>query len=294
MKAWLLLIGILLVSCVQKAEEPLAEQQTGVILENVSAQNVTVSVVEDSVQVKTVERARSNWWMPRPSLSWQWQLMGELNEEYDVDVYDVDLFDTSKESIAALKAKGSRVICYFSAGSYEDWRSDEADFSDDVLGNTLEGWEDEKWLDISRIELLAPVMRKRLDLAVEKGCDGVEPDNVDGYANDNGFSLTAQDQLGYNKWLAAEAHERVLAIGLKNDVDQILELVNDFDFAVNEQCFEYGECELLLPFVEREKAVFGVEYELEPEEFCERAKSMRLSWLKMEYDLDGGRISCDE
>ena len=294
MKAWLLLIGILLVSCVQKAEEPLAEQQTGVILENVSAQNVTVSVVEDSVQVKTVERVRSNWWMPRPSLSWQWQLMGDLNEEYDVDVYDVDLFDTSKESIAALKAKGIKVICYFSAGSYEDWRSDEADFSDDVLGNTLEGWEDEKWLDISRIELLAPVMRKRLDLAVEKGCDGVEPDNVDGYANDNGFSLTAQDQLGYNKWLAAEAHERVLAIGLKNDVDQILELVNDFDFAVNEQCFEYGECELLLPFVEREKAVFGVEYELEPEEFCERAKSMRLSWLKMEYELDGGRISCDE
>lgn len=281
-------------SCVQKAEEPLAEQQTGVILENVSAQNVTVSVVEDSVQVKTVERVRSNWWMPRPSLSWQWQLMGDLNEEYDVDVYDVDLFDTSKESIAALKAKGIKVICYFSAGSYEDWRSDEADFSDDVLGNTLEGWEDEKWLDISRIELLAPVMRKRLDLAVEKGCDGVEPDNVDGYANDNGFSLTAQDQLGYNKWLAAEAHERVLAIGLKNDVDQILELVNDFDFAVNEQCFEYGECELLLPFVEREKAVFGVEYELEPEEFCERAKSMRLSWLKMEYELDGGRISCDE
>ena len=279
-------------SCVQKAEEPLAEQQTGVILENVSAQNVTV--VEDSVQVKTVERVRSNWWMPRPSMSWQWQLMGKLNDEYVVDVYDVDLFDTSKESITALKAKGIKVICYFSAGSYEEWRSDEADFSDDVLGNTLDGGEDEKWLDISQIELLAPVMRKRLDLAVEKGCDGVEPDNVDGYANDNGFSLTAQDQLGYNKWLAAEAHERALAIGLKNDVDQILELVNDFDFAVNEQCFEYGECELLLPFVEREKAVFGVEYELEPEEFCERAKSMRLSWLKMEYELDGGRISCDE
>jgi len=30
-----------------------------------------------------------------------------------------------------------------------------------------------------------------LDLAAQRGCDGVEPDNVDGYSNDNGFGLTA-------------------------------------------------------------------------------------------------------
>lgn len=209
-------------------------------------------------------------------------------------MYDIDLFDASKEDIKELQRKEIKVICYFSAGSYEDWRADEAEFPQEVLGNTLEGWEDEKWLDVSRIDLLAPIMRKRFDLAVEKGCDGVEPDNVDGYLNDNGFSLTAQAQLAYNKWLADEAHKRKLSIGLKNDLDQIPELVDHFDFAVNEQCFEYDECERVLPFIENEKAVFGVEYELETEDFCELAKSLRLSWLKMSYDLDGGRISCDD
>ena len=36
--------------------------------------------------------------------------------------------------------------------------------------------------------------------------------------------------------LAELAHERSLTIGLKNDLDQIDDLVDDFDFAVNESC----------------------------------------------------------
>ena len=233
-----------------------------------------------------------DWWKPKPNTSWQWQLQGILNTSYDVDVYDIDLFDNSKETIRGLQKKGINVICYFSAGSYEDWRIDKEDFPKEILGETLEGWEDEKWLDVSRIDLISPIMTKRLDLAVEKGCDGVEPDNVDGYLNDNGFYLTYEDQLKYNKWLSEEAHKRNLSIGLKNDVDQISELVDFFDFAVNEQCFQYDECEKILPFIENEKAVFGVEYEIEPEEFCEKAKSMKFNWLKMEYGLDGERIAC--
>lgn len=43
---------------------------------------------------------------------------------------------------------GRKVICYFSAGSYENWRPDRHDFPSDVLGNNLEHWEGEKWLDI--------------------------------------------------------------------------------------------------------------------------------------------------
>ena len=42
-------------------------------------------------------------------------------------------------------------------------------------------------------------------IAVQKGCDGVDPDNVDGYTNKTGFPLTAKDQLAYNKFLAQEA-----------------------------------------------------------------------------------------
>lgn len=76
-----------------------------------------------------------------------------------------------------------RSIGYFSAGSYENWRSDERDFPSSVKGNNLDGWPGEKWLDISDWATLGPIMEARLDLAVTKGCDGVEPDNVDGYDN---------------------------------------------------------------------------------------------------------------
>ena len=91
----------------------------------------------------------------------------------------------------------------------------------------MDGWADEQWLDISNEEL-ASVMRARLDLATQKGCDGVEPDNMDGYTNNTGFSLSAIDQLAYNKFIANEARKRGLSVGLKNDLDQIIELENNF------------------------------------------------------------------
>lgn len=230
----------------------------------------------------------------KPSVgdSWQWQLSGKINTSYDVDMYDVDLFDTSQSVIDELHGKGRKVICYFSAGSWEDFRSDAKEFPRVVRGKTLEGWPNERWLNIREYKKFAEVLRGRLDIAVTKKCDGVEPDNVDGYKNDNGFKLTKLDQLRFNKWLAREAHKRNLAIGLKNDLDQIKLLVNYFDFAVNEQCFQYDECKKLLPFIRRGKAVFGVEYELEPNDFCSKANTMKFSWLKMEYELDGKRIGC--
>ena len=147
--------------------------------------------------------------------SWQWQLKGDVNTSYDAKVYDIDLFDSSKELIELLHTQGKKVICYFSAGSYENWRSDKDKFPSSVLGNTLDGWSDEKWLDIREIEILSPIMIARLELAKEKGCDGVEPDNMDGYTNDSGFLLTSEDQLKYNKFIANEARKRGLSVGLK-------------------------------------------------------------------------------
>ena len=60
-----------------------------------------------------------------------------------------------------------------------------------------------------------------------EGFDGVEADNVDGYANDSGFPLTAADQLRFNRFLARAAHARGLSIGLKNDLGQAAALEPD-------------------------------------------------------------------
>jgi hypothetical protein len=207
-------------------------------------------------------------------------------------MYDIDMFDAPQDTIDQLHAAGRTVVCYFSAGSYEDWRPDAAGFPASVLGNPLEGWPGERWLDIRRIDQLAPIILARLDLAHQKGCDGVEPDNIDGYANDSGFPLSVSDQLLYNRWLAEQAHLRRLSIGLKNDLDQVPDLLSYFDWALNEQCFQYAECDQLIPFIQAGKAVFGVEYELEPEAFCPQANALNFDWLKKNLDLDASRIAC--
>ena len=232
------------------------------------------------------------WWQPSPGTSWQWQLSGPLDPSIDVQMYDIDLAETPTATITDLKEAGRTVICYFSAGSWEAFRDDAALFPEAVLGSVLDGWPDERWLDIRQIDLLAPVMLSRLDLAVSKGCDGVEPDNVDGYANDSGFPLTGADQIDYNRWLAKAAHDRGLSIGLKNDLDQILDLVADFDWALNEQCAAFAECDLLLPFVQVGKAVFGVEYAGDPATFCAVVNALNYDWLYKRLDLDAWRVPC--
>ncbi len=234
-----------------------------------------------------------SWYKPKPGISWQWQLTGGINTDYDVDLYDVDLEEVSIDTVKELHEKGSKVICYFNAGAYEPYRSDSKNFPKEVLGKVMEGWEDEKWLDVSNYEKFSQIMQSRLNTAVNKKCDGVEPDNIQAYTEDTGFNITYTDQLKYNKWLADEAHKRGLAIALKNDVEQVDDLVNDFDFAVVEECFEYDECTPFTKFTKNNKAVLGVEYNLELNDFCDKAKKLNFSWLKMSMDLDGGREACD-
>lgn len=232
-------------------------------------------------------------------LSWQWQLSGPVNIGYDVTVYDIDLFDIDKATIEALHNQNRIVICYFSAGSFEAWRDDADLFLTQELGDPLDGWEDERWLDI-RSDNVMQIMKERISLAATKGCDAVEPDNVDGYTNNSGFNLTYDDQLNFNAALATYAHQQGLAIGLKNDLDQVVQLVEYFDFAVNEQCFEYNECDLLQPFVAANKAAFNAEYnfywvqnEAARQALCTEALSLGLSTLVMPIELDDSfRFSC--
>lgn len=241
-----------------------------------------------------------NWYQPAPLVTWQWQLSGDVNTNYDVTIYDIDLFDSDTALIQGLQAQNRRVICYFSAGSYENWREDAGDFNNADLGNALDGWPGERWLDI-RNQNVRDIMEARLDLAVQKGCDGVEPDNMDGYTNDPGFNFTASDQLNYNRWIANEAHERELSVGLKNDLDQIEDLVDYYDFAVNEQCFEYAECDALEPFIDANKAVLNAEYQAiyvndanERNALCVDSINRQFSTLVLPEDLDDSfRYSCN-
>ncbi len=231
-------------------------------------------------------------WVPSPQTSWQWQLAGTVDETVKAEVFDIDLFENDGTVVGSLHAQGKKVICYLSAGSWENWRPDAAAYPESVLGNTLAGWPDERWLDIRRLDILGPLLAARLDLCQARGYDAVEPDNIDGYANDTGFPLTYDDQLAFNRFLAAEAHARGLSIGLKNDLGQVPDLVGDFDWALNEQCFQFHECGLLAPFVTAGKAVFQVEYKLARSEFCSKAKKRGFNSMKKHRGLGVWRRPC--
>ena len=234
-------------------------------------------------------------WQPTPGTSWQWQLSSQVDTPLDVDAYDVDGFDTSARTVEKLHANGSRAICYISVGSWENWRPDKYKFPKKVLGNNYYGWPGEKWLDIRRLSVLAPIMGARMDMCKQKGFDAIEPDNMDGYTNRTGFKLTAADQLRYNRWLARAAHERGLAIAMKNDQDQVSALVSDYDFAITEDCFDQGWCNRMSPFVQQGKAVLAAEYTdtgASLGKFCPRARNLDFDAILKKRNLGAWRRSC--
>lgn len=240
------------------------------------------------------------WYRPTVATTWQWQLAGSVNTAYDVDLYDVDLFDAPQSLIDSLHTDGRSVLCYFSAGSSEDWRSDFGDFDDRVLGEPLDGWDGERWLDI-RTQNVIDIMKQRIADARAKGCDAVEPDNVDGYDNNSGFELTAGDQLAFNRFLANEARSNGIGIALKNEGAQAAELVDYFDLTLNEECHEYNECSDLAVFITDGKPVLNAEYAANlaaaqslSTTLCPQAIADSHRTLILPLDLDDAfRVSCD-
>jgi hypothetical protein len=231
---------------------------------------------------------------PQAGDSFQWQLTGYPPDlSVDAETYDLDLFDVPDAAIEELHDRGVTVACYFSAGTYEDFREDAEGFPEDTRGEPLPDFSDERWLDVRRIDDLAPVIEARLDRCAERGFDAVELDNVDAYANESGFPLTADDQLAFNRWLADESRERGLAPGLKGTVELAPQLVDDFDWALVEQCIQYEECDGFQPFVDAGKAVFVVEYEGTREEVCGAAADLEgMTVVLADLDLDGPVDPC--
>ncbi|PNH40995.1 hypothetical protein VD0004_g6062 [Verticillium dahliae] len=209
--------------------------------------------------------SRESLWQPEAGASWQIVLIKPIEVPAsgdvtpDVDAFDIDLFDNSDETFSRLREAGKKVICYFSAGSWEDWRDDKDDFGDDNLGKELDGWPGEKWVDVAS-DGVRNVMKKRIQLAANRGCDAIDPDNVDGFQNDNGLGLTKEDAVDFVKFLSETALQYNMSTGLKNAGSIIPDVLEDVHFSVNEQCVQFSECETFAPFIKDNKPVFHIEY----------------------------------
>ncbi|KAJ4366248.1 hypothetical protein N0V83_007884 [Neocucurbitaria cava] len=205
-------------------------------------------------------------WVPKVNDTWQIILAhppllssSDTTTTPNVSIFDIDLFDTPAETIKQLHDLGKKVICYFSAGSYEDWRPDAGNFEPEDLGKGLDGWPGEKWLAV-KSENVRKIIRSRVQMAKDKGCDGVDPDNVDGYQNDNGLDLTQDDSISFMSYLSSITAPLNLTMGLKNAGDIIPAVLPLVHFSVNEQCAQYGECTTFKPFIDAGKPVFHIEY----------------------------------
>jgi hypothetical protein len=225
------------------------------------------------------------------------------------DVYDIDGFENSAATVAALHAMGKKVICYMDAGVYETYRSDASKFPAGIWGAADEGWAGSYWLDIRRINDLAPIMQARFQMCKDKGFDAIEPDEITGWSNNSGFSLTYADQIAYNRALAGWAHAIGMSIGLKGDLEQAHDLVDDFDWTLNEECYQYNECTTisnegpgadgkdwpgLQLFAQANKAVWIAEYQPLSAAQCVSsvANHFNTAVYTLGLPLSGGRQPC--
>ncbi len=235
-------------------------------------------------------------WQPAPNARFDWQLTEPFELNRATDVLDLDLYDAKSEDLRTLKNRGVRLVCYINVGAWEDWRAYAQNFPTHVFGQAYQGWPGERWLDIRDIEALAPILTARFDLCRDRGFDAVEPDNIDGYENTTGFSLSRADQVHFNLWLAQLAHERGLSIALKNTADLLPELVGVYDWALTEDCFAQDWCGSMAPVVEAGKAVFAVEYTDQPLDWtatCAKAKALGIRAILKSRNLDGWLMRCE-
>jgi hypothetical protein len=227
-----------------------------------------------------------SWWIPPQRLTWYWQLQGTVNNGEPVAAYDIDGFETSAAEVATLHAQGKHVICYVDVGTYEPGRPDLSHFPASVLGSGVEGWPGERWLDISNLSALEPIMTARFQMCKEKGFDAVEPDNMDGYENSSGFPITAAQQVTYNTWVAGEVHALGMAVFQKNDGEQTAQLVSHFDGALDEQCNQYSECGNFQAYLSAGKPVLNAEYG-SSNAFCAADNAAGIMGARFDLNLTG-------
>ena len=238
-------------------------------------------------------------------------------------VFDIDLYQDgtcytpnnygvlNSAAVKAIHAHGGQVIGYIDAGSAEHWRPDFPQYVSFnhschgcLFGRFVGGYHDENWLNINAAPLginpttgrketprqfILDELSARLARARQLRVDAIEFDNVDAYQNDTGLAISAHTQLLFNTALANLAHRKGFRVALKNDVGQLADLKPYFDVAINEQCFEYRECNDPPPgylgWVAAGRAVFNVEYRLRAASFCPQANAWHVTSIVKDVNL---------
>jgi hypothetical protein len=240
-------------------------------------------------------------------------------------VFDIDIYQDGKcytpnnygvlntAAVNALHAAGDKVIGYIDAGTAETWRPDYPQYQSFntscggcLFGKPVGGFRNEFWLNINTNvtgtnpntgqtetaqQFILDELAARLAKARSAGADAIEFDNVDAYQNKTGLTISSATQEQFNVAIANLAHGNGFAVGLKNDLGQANDLQPYFDFAINEQCWQFNECNFPPPGLQvwpstYGKAVFNVEYKLSTSKFCPQANSSSYNFNSILKDVN--------
>jgi hypothetical protein len=227
--------------------------------------------------------------------TWDWQLTEPADLNRSVDVLDLHPDLVTHQDLSVLRDKNIKTICYVSVGTLERSSSDRNVFPKDVIGNTYGDWPDERFLDIRRIGILQPIMQARFESCKTMGFDAIEADNMDVHDNDSGFPITAEHSIAYVRLLAATAHGMGMKIGQKNVPDLTPDLIDAFDFAIAESCYQDRSCKSYSAYSAAGKAVFDAEYTDRPIHFskaCKLANKYGISMILKDRDLTAPALWC--
>ncbi|HUB69334.1 MAG TPA: endo alpha-1,4 polygalactosaminidase [Acidimicrobiales bacterium] len=250
-----------------------------------------------------------HWWHPGPLSSWQYDLdwpVAVPTRLGPVQAYDID-WDGSgqgtegqvRELVARIRSEGGHAICYVDVGAWENYRPDASEYSPKLLGASMDGYPDERYVDIRQWAddpgpggaTLSRILAARFERCKSEGFSGVETDIDDSYTDNTGFPLTLGDEVTFDTRVANLLHSLGLAWFLKNGINGdsfITDMEPLADGTVNEQCWQYQECSALVPFVKAHKPVLNVEYVPEDEaSICRQALAFPMATMDTDVNLEG-------
>jgi len=276
-----------------------------------------------------------SWWRPTATgpnngPEFQWELDHPLNIRRVSDtgsgainalgkrsgvttVYDIDGIINPASTVTALHKLKDKAICYVEIGAAGDYYSAAMEHLRVTyyqqlrklgdLGRTVPGYP-EYYLNINAPSTLRIIKAMIQQQCAAKRFDAVEPDIDDSYTDSTGFRITEQENIRYDRALAAYAHSLGLAWGQKNgdnDSEFSRALEPTTDFLLDEECNYYRTCGIVaLPYVRARKLVLNAEYTddwgrnvaADLRQFCRADVAGRIDGTLFTQALAGQRDPC--